>query len=110
MKLLIRFIVDIPFPDKTVKTKLLTLYGKKFFLLVKEIKNKKYFSLDYEYLPQIRRLLYQYKNLEQLVPSLQNSLPEENLLKVLEVGPLFNLAPVNLKAFLLLGLGLRQTT
>jgi hypothetical protein len=105
---MVRFIIDIHFLSKEQKTKLLSLYGEKFFLLIKEIKAKKYFSLDYEYLPKIRILLSKHKNLEQLMPVLQDKLPEENLLKVLEVGPLFNLAPINLRSFMLLGLGLRQ--
>lgn len=104
----VRFIIDIPFDSKEQKTKIITLYGKKFYELIREVKSKKYFPLDYDYLPRIRGLVSRFKSLDSMIPSLKaNNLPESSLLKVLEVGPMFNLAPLDLKAYILLGLGLR---
>lgn len=104
----VRFIIDIPFGTKEQKTKIISLYGKRFYELIREVKNKKYFSLDYVYLPKIRDLVKRFKTLDTLIPSLkENNIPETSLLKILEVGPMFNLAPLDLKAYILLGLGLR---
>lgn len=104
----VRFLCEITFQNPEQKTKLLTLYSEKFFLLVKEIKSKKYFALDYKYLPQIRELLNKTKNTEELMGKISNKIPEANLFKLLEISPLFNVSPINLQAFILLGLGLRE--
>lgn len=104
----VRFILEIPFKDKETKTKYLTHYGEKFFSLVKEAKSKKYLALDYGYLPGLRKLLNQTKSVEQLIPHLESSLSKENMFKLLEVSPMFNLAPIDLKAYILLSLGLRK--
>lgn len=107
-KLHVRFILEATFESPEQKTKFLTLYGDKFFALIKEVKSKKYFSFDYKYLPSIRKMLRQHNNLESVIPEIKNSLPEENLIKLLEVVPLFGVSPIDLQAFILLGLGLRE--
>lgn len=107
-KFYVRFILEANFESPEQKTKFLNLYGAKFFTLIKEVKSKKYFSLDYKYLDGIRQLLRKHDKLESAIPVIKNFLPEENLIKLLEVVPLFSVSPIDLQAFILLGLGLRE--
>jgi hypothetical protein len=105
----VRFLMDFRFEDKGQKTRLLTLYGARFFAMVKEAKGRKYFSMDYEQLPGIRQLLCKTGGVDKLLPAIRNRVPEANLMRLMDVAPLFNLASTNLQAFILLGLGLRGT-
>jgi membrane protein required for beta-lactamase induction len=105
---LIRFLIEVQFESREQKSRLLGLYGERFNRLVREAKAREYFALDYRRLPAIRELLGQRGTVERLIPVLRPILPEAALLELLEVGPVFNLASVDLQAYILLSLGVRD--
>lgn len=107
MRFRIRFILELNFSSGTQRSKLLSLYGDKFLSLVGEARSKKYFRLDYEALPKIRIFLKRFHGLNEIIPELRNEMCEDNIMKILEVAPLFDVSPICLQAYLLLSLGFR---
>ena len=107
MKPKVRFILELNFSSRTQKDRYLSLYGEKFFNLIKEAKSKRYFASDYDNLEPIRQLLRQHGKVADLIPALTGQISEANLIKLTDVSPVFNVAPRDLQAYLLMSLGLR---
>jgi len=104
----VKFTIELNFASQVQRKRLLSMYGSRFSALIGEAKRKKYFSVDHEYLPGIRQLLSGVRNVEELIPVLRPELSEDAILRLTEVAPLFNVAPVALQSFILLGLGFRN--
>jgi hypothetical protein len=99
--------MELEFQSRSERDRCLSIYGPKFFGLVREAKAKKYFATDYNALGAIRKLLVHHDGLESLVPSLEGRLDGAGMIKLVEVAPLFNASPVDLKAYILMSLGMR---
>jgi hypothetical protein len=104
----VKFIIEINYASREQKDKLSPLYAARFTELVREAKGRKYLAMDYATLPALRVLVRSLPTLDLLVPRVQDRMPEENLVRLLSVAPLFNMAPADLKAYVLMSLGLRD--
>jgi hypothetical protein len=107
MKLKVRFAIEPNYTSRAHREKCVSLYGFKFSNLVKEAKNKKYFASDYDSLKRIRKLLSQYGNVAELIPVIGDRVNEANVMKLVQVAPMFDVAAPDLKAYILMSLGLR---
>lgn len=107
MKLKVKFSIEPQYTSKSHKDKCLSLYGDKFSALVRESKSKKYFASDYDSLSQIRKLLTQHNSITDLIPVINGKISEANILRLTQVAPMFDAAALDLRAYILMSLGLR---
>jgi hypothetical protein len=103
-----RFIIEVNFSSTDQRAKLLNLYGDSFYALIKEAKSNKYFGMDYKQLPSVRKFVDQYKTLEEMLPIISKHISDERIVKLIQVSPLFNMSPTELKSYILFSLGLRE--
>jgi hypothetical protein len=104
---LVRFRYDlVAFGEQ--KTRLLELYRAKFSQLMRSSLSVQLNSLDYDDLPALRALVGKYDKLQD-VSSVAYRVMEYGHFKALfDCSPMYNAAPADLKAFLLLALGVRS--
>jgi len=108
----IRFLLEIPFRDREHREHLLDNYGPRFQRLIREAKHRdrRPLPMDVEALPALRALLARAGTVAKLVPEIGGQLPPARLQELVDVAPLFDLAPRDLQAFLLLSIGVRETS
>jgi len=105
----VKFIMELNYGSKAQKDRLGPVYGDRFVSLLKEAKGKRYAAIDYAALPGLRDLVREFPTLDLLLPHLQGKVPQDKIVGLLEVAPLFNMAPPDLKAYVLMGAGSRAT-
>jgi hypothetical protein len=84
-------------------------YLSKFNSFLSEVMKVKLTPTDYEDLPKIREFTGTTIKLKAMLDTIQPHLGQEKTLKLMEVLPFFDNSPNDLKAFILLALGIRST-
>lgn len=87
--------------------KLMKVYGTKFSTLMSHCLSVSLSQLDYEDLPNIRKKLSTCTTISELSEPLTHASPSIKRM-ILDAGPIFNDAPRDLKAFILLAAGIRS--
>lgn len=100
-----RFILDNPKSPMT--SKLFHVYVKKWSILMKYILSNRTFEL-YSDLHILRKLLHKDIKVTDIIEKYSAYLNKEGLNFLIEAQPLFNISPIDLKAFVLAVIGLRS--
>lgn len=87
---------------------LMPVYGTKFSALMNEVLHTKLTQLDYDDLPNLREHVSPHSKITDYTDVLDNVLVEKKRL-LLDATPMFNLVPEDLKAFILLAVGVRSS-
>lgn len=104
---LVRFRYDlVAFGEQ--RTRLLELYRGKFSQLMRTALSVRLNSLDYDDLPVLRALVGRYDKLQDVSSVAYRAMEHGHFKALLDCSPMYNAAPVDLKAFLLLALGVRS--
>lgn len=83
------------------------IYGKKWGSLVKRCTSTRHLPADYDDLPHLRKIAEKVQ-VADLAPVLLQYAKSEMRMLILDCTPLFNTAPRDLKAFILLAAGIRS--
>lgn len=95
--------------SKTYKVaSLMRVYGVKFSVLMRKVMNTKLSQMDYDDLPKLRQHISADTKVSDIALVITDSLPVETQRLVLDVTPVFDICPRDLKVFILLCLGIRS--
>ena len=100
-----RFILDNT--KSSVASKLFYVYVKKWSALMKYVLSNRTFEM-YEDLSLLRKVISKDIKVVDVIEKYNNHLSEKGSNLLIEAQPLFNLAPVDLKAFILSVMGLKS--
>lgn len=90
------------------RTKLLELYKEKLGTLMREALDARLNSLDYEDLPALREAIRKNGKLQDISSVVFKQVGDVKFKVLLDAAPIFNVCPIEMRAFVLLALGVRS--
>jgi hypothetical protein len=104
---LVRFRYDVvAFGEQ--RTRLLELYRAKFVQLMRAALSVRLNSLDYDDLPALRALVGKYDKFQDVSTVAYRAMSQRHFKVLFDCSPMYNACPPDMKAFLLLTLGVRS--